>query len=377
MSEDYRQLWGKVTCTTDKAESVQTLAKILADEGGRGFISHLTQEDGELCVEILDHGLSRCNLSRSEKQAFFAASWTLAETYRRLPDSIIIKEKLEVSNEIHASGPSSDIRTSTYNGTRVAVKTLRVSCRDDLNKIRKTFFRHVILWNSLAHPNVLELVGAQWDMNEAQFTTVSKWMACGNIMQYIKNNSVNRLELLYGAAQGLKYLHDAGIAHGDLKGTNVFITNDSPQRACLAESRFMSSQFLAPSNSDREDSVATPESDIYSFGMVIFQVLTGKVPFRDVQVTQLGYLVLNGMRPRKPENASAIGFSDSLWDFVHLRWDGDSQRRPMVAEVVARLGEASTSWHTFMPGTATLEPGEGSESESMNYCEPRSCPLSP
>jgi len=49
----------------------------------------------------------------------------------------MLKDKLEVSNEIHASGPFSDIRAGTYNGTKVAVKTLRVSRRDDPNNIRK------------------------------------------------------------------------------------------------------------------------------------------------------------------------------------------------------------------------------------------------
>jgi len=75
-------------------------------------------------------------------------------------------------------------------------------------------------------------------MEKGQFVTVSEWMAHGNIMDFIRNNHVNRLELvcdlpfhtilftktrqqLSGAAQGLKYLHGASLTHGDLKGVSA------------------------------------------------------------------------------------------------------------------------------------------------------------
>jgi len=75
-------------------------------------------------------------------------------------------------------------------------------------------------------------------MDKGQFITISEWMAHGNIMEYIGKNHVNRLELvrgftvpatsftkisqqLYGAAQGLKYLHRANLVHGDIKGVRI------------------------------------------------------------------------------------------------------------------------------------------------------------
>jgi serine/threonine protein kinase len=105
------------------------------------------------------------------------------------------------------------------------------------------FCKEVILWNTLSHPNVLKLAGVQGDMEKGQFITVSEWMAHGNIIEYIKNNHVNRLELvrdftspttsfikmqrqLHGAAQGLKYLHGSGLTHGDLKGVGVSSFHD-------------------------------------------------------------------------------------------------------------------------------------------------------
>ena len=54
MAENYRQLLAQAISASDKAESVKILAKILAGEGGKGFISRLNRKDGEQCMEILD-----------------------------------------------------------------------------------------------------------------------------------------------------------------------------------------------------------------------------------------------------------------------------------------------------------------------------------
>ena len=69
MSEDYQQLLVKATTATDRAESVAILAKILADRGGRDFISRLDPKDVESCIEILDH------VSRDLRLAPLNLSW--------------------------------------------------------------------------------------------------------------------------------------------------------------------------------------------------------------------------------------------------------------------------------------------------------------
>jgi len=79
------------------------------------------------------------------------------------------------------------------------------------------------------------------------------------------------------------------------------------------------------------------------------QVLTGEMPFRGIRQSALAYHVLRGTRPVKPENASAIGFSDSLWAFSKNCWDGTIELRPKVGEIVTNLREAAASWDRLMP----------------------------
>ena len=58
------------------------------------------------------------------------------------------------------------------------------------------FCQEAIIWNSLSHPNVLKLVGVLGGIGGFRFTTVSEWMVHGNIMQYIRKQATNRLELV-------------------------------------------------------------------------------------------------------------------------------------------------------------------------------------
>ena len=59
----------------------------------------------------------------------------------------------------------------------------------------QTFCKGAVLWSTLSHPNVLKLVGVLGNTEEGQFT-ISEWMQHGNIVKYIKNNHVNRLDLV-------------------------------------------------------------------------------------------------------------------------------------------------------------------------------------
>ena len=130
---------------------------------------------------------------------------------------MVIKEGLDVSDRrVLASGGFADVRRGRYRWHHVAVKTVRVTEGGDILKIRKVrtkvifpgtydmvsttplqqFCKEVVLWNTLSHPNILKLDGVQGDMGAGLFTTVSEWMEHGNIMEYIKRNNVNRLELV-------------------------------------------------------------------------------------------------------------------------------------------------------------------------------------
>jgi len=164
-----------------------------------------------------DQGLTEHKLHRSEKQVFFVTLRRLAGKHARLPESMVITDKIEfsISGQSNALNRYADIKRGRYKGHAVAVKVLRVAMTDNFDEIRRVsrrqvfvvgwgeidivsqqFCKDVILWNSLSHPNVLKLVGVLAGTERYQFATVSEWMAHGNITEYIRKNAVNRLELV-------------------------------------------------------------------------------------------------------------------------------------------------------------------------------------
>lgn len=65
MAKDYQRLWEDVTNANGEAQAVRTLAKILTDKEGRGFISSLERRDAGLCIEILDRVSYRVYLGQT------------------------------------------------------------------------------------------------------------------------------------------------------------------------------------------------------------------------------------------------------------------------------------------------------------------------
>jgi len=145
---------------------------------------------------------------------------------------------------------------------------------------------------------------------------------------------------------------------------------------------FMSPELMIPSKFSFKDSLPTPESDIYAFGLVVFQVceqdleylpsayivqvLTGEQPFRGVRMGELSFNVVAGVRPTKPKNASAIGLSDLLWGFIQRCWDGDLKLRPKVAEVVAQLERAAAGWDGVIPPLVDADDVVSASKEPMS-----------
>jgi hypothetical protein len=56
--------------------------------------------------------------------------------------------------------------------------------------------------------------------------------------------------------------------------------------------------------------------------------------------------IMDGVRPRKPEGAKRLGFSNELWGTVELCWREDRNARPVVGDILSSLNDATAFWYT-------------------------------
>ena len=94
-----------------------------------------------------NQGLAERKVHGSEKLAFFSTLRRLAGKHARLPNSMVVTDKIDIStsNQPHTSGGFADIKQGHYKGCAVAVKTLRVAMADDFDKIRRVSGKEVFV----------------------------------------------------------------------------------------------------------------------------------------------------------------------------------------------------------------------------------------
>ena len=98
--------------------------------------------------------------------------------------------------------------------------------------------------------------------------------------------------------------------------------------------RWMSPEFLAPDRFNLKESRPTKESDCYALGMVIYEVLSGQVPYAQCNQLVVAQRILAGERPRRPQGTR---FTDGLWKMLELCWRAQPGDRPSLNTVLRRL----------------------------------------
>ncbi|KAH8080722.1 kinase-like domain-containing protein [Cristinia sonorae] len=242
-------------------------------------------------------------------------------------------------------GGFADIFRGTYGAQHVALKRLRVFKSDlDLEKSRSALCAEALVWQHLRHQHILPFLGVDINVFAPYHCMVSPWMENGNIMQCISSLSEKQVNLPFNRwirqiAQGLAYLHDQHVVHGDLRGANILIDGSMDVQLCdfglamFADSTTASwgsagggaVRWLAPEV--LKGSRPTFKSDTYAFGCVCLEVYTRKHPFAEINSdAQVVARVLQGARPEKP--AQVGRYQTGFWNLVKTCWNEDPYDRP-------------------------------------------------
>jgi len=247
--------------------------------------------------------------------------------------------------------------------SQVAVKVLRYfesanpeENRRLLDQLNNQIRRELGLLRRLEHPNLVPLLGVATIFGQMP-DVVFPWMLHGTLHSFLKSRTLplmDRLQWVHGIGSGLEYLHSNNMFHGDLHSGNILVDEDQTPRisdfglACTIEkvqpgltylqrlsntNNPGSARWAAPERLD--GSKPHPSGDIYSFGCIMFEVLSGEVPWKDKTDWKVVALKLTTHElPSRPERGI---IRNEHWKLMVQCWSTRPQQRPRAGEVVVAV----------------------------------------
>ena len=175
---------------------------------------------------------------------------------------------------------------------QVAIKTFKIDTNDE--DAVKRFNREAKAVTSLSHPNIVSIYDVE---NEGEFYyLILEYVEGMTLKDYmIKNPRIPIETIVHIAKQisaGLSHAHQNGIIHRDIKPQNILMKEDLTCKitdfgiaraygdTTLTQTNQMLGTVYYLSPEQARGNVATAQSDIYSLGILIFEMITGQIPFK-------------------------------------------------------------------------------------------------
>jgi len=100
---------------------------------------------------------------------------------------------------------------------------------------------------------------------------------------------------------------------------------------------------------ENQGHLPTKLSDCYALGMVIWEVLSGRLPFYQFGNWIIPGKILRGDRPERPQGEEGVWFTDEVWEVLGSCWMAQPEDHPSIEDVLQCLREASRSWRPPSP----------------------------
>eukprot|EP00928_Gymnodinium_smaydae_P001579 TRINITY_DN10576_c0_g1_i3.p2 TRINITY_DN10576_c0_g1~~TRINITY_DN10576_c0_g1_i3.p2 ORF type:complete len:313 (+),score=74.80 TRINITY_DN10576_c0_g1_i3:1078-2016(+) len=278
------------------------------------------------------------------------------------PDQLQLREKVGqgITAVVHRArlGPE---------GRLVAVKLMSWNKSTVANEQMKAIHRELSIMTRVSHENLVNFIGVM--SMQSPFSIITEFCAGGCLFHFLYNHRGDpdevdlcwpmQKKMALDVASAMHYLHafDPQIIHRDLKSLNLLLmqpvlSSDAVPHLKVADFGLSRMKDSAPDTGWQKMTMAAGTSfwmapevvrgtsydekvDVYSFSMVLFEIISREIPFEDENPARVGALTLAGKRPdleAVPEDCPSI-----LRELMIRCWDQDPAARPAFNEILETI----------------------------------------
>ncbi|GBB90172.1 hypothetical protein RclHR1_17040003 [Rhizophagus clarus] len=236
-------------------------------------------------------------------------------------------------------------------------KEVALKCLNNSQNISNEFLNEIEIYSINKRNKIMQIYGISQNPDTKNYTMILQYAECGNFnnwMDYYRNFSLPAKSfILLEISVGLKEIHQKQLVHRDFHIGNILINSDnyygSDYYNVIPISTYISDMGLCGevNNTDKTNIYGvmpyvapevlrkkpyTKAADIYSFGMIMYFIITGRQPFENrAHDFNLALDICNGIRPEIPE----IPELKSNWyiDLMKKCWDSNPDNRPDIESI--------------------------------------------
>ena len=231
-----------------------------------------------------------------------------------------INDRYEIIRSIGEGGMANVyLGYDTILDRNVAIKILRGDLSTDEKFVRR-FQREALSASSLAHPNIVEMYDVGED--DGIYYIVMEYVEGKTLKQLLKKRGSltlsEAIDIMLQLTDGMAHAHDSYIIHRDLKPQNIMIKDDgqikitdfgiamalNATQLTQTNSVMGSVHYLPPEQASGKGS--TIKSDIYSMGIIFYELLTGSLPFKGDNAVEIALKHMRNPLPSVREDNPAI-----------------------------------------------------------------------
>ena len=278
------------------------------------------------------------------------------------PDFSIEYSEIKYDGTVLGKGAYGTVYKGQLKGKSIAVKKFQHFCNiDGFSELR----REATLHQKLRHPCLLCLVGVSLHPELLLVLEYAPQGSLSSVLQKLPPVPLNRLVVYRIAAQvaaALRALHNKGVIYRDLKAANVLLWSTNPESLChcklcdfgtaaiqsaigLESSVQGTKGFIAPEilhicKRGSRRAMYNHKADIFSFGMLLYEMIYLNHPFHDMEPVKIDSAVLKGKRPQLRDIPSASVFVH-LTALMQECWHGNPQQRPATDDIIEKVSSCS------------------------------------